>query len=453
MKKFALIISDLAALYGTLALVLLIRYGQSGWHLQYAMHVVPFTILFAVWLLSFYIANLYDERALRNDRFFFSRFVQALIIGAGLSTAFFYLIPYFGITPKTNLILFIAIFAALQTGIRYLFNTIIAGGAKKRILIVGMDSESLDLARFITDNPQLGYTVRGLARLGQESLVIDHQLQWPVIEHYADIEQFIVSDRIETVVLGPQTYRSEELVNIFYRTLPYRVNFISLATFSEQVTGTVPLGAISQSWFLDNMTEGSKKSYELGKRVMDIVASIALGLPTALITPIVALAIKASSPGPVFFRQKRTGRGGIPFEIIKFRTMRQDAEKSTGAVWAQENDPRVTALGRFLRKTRIDELPQLWNILTGQMSFVGPRAERPEFDEQLAQHIPFYHERYLIKPGLSGWAQINYPYGASVQDAVRKLEHDLYYIKHRSFMLDLEIILKTITISLQHAGR
>jgi lipopolysaccharide/colanic/teichoic acid biosynthesis glycosyltransferase len=165
--------------------------------------------------------------------------------------------------------------------------------------------------------------------------------------------------------------------------------------------------------------------------------------------------LNATAPfftGLIFFRQKRSGRGGVPFSIIKFRTMRTDAERS-GAVWATENDPRVTAVGRVLRKSRIDELPQLWNIMLGDMSLVGPRAERPEFDTQLAQQIPFYRERYLIKPGLSGWAQINYPYGASVQDALQKLQYDLYYIKHRSLALDIAIVLKTISISLRRAGR
>jgi lipopolysaccharide/colanic/teichoic acid biosynthesis glycosyltransferase len=139
--------------------------------------------------------------------------------------------------------------------------------------------------------------------------------------------------------------------------------------------------------------------------------------------------------------------------MLKFRSMRPDAEAATGAVWAQQNDPRTTRVGRFLRESRLDELPQLWNIIRGDMSLIGPRAERPEFDATLANQIKFYRERYLIKPGLSGWAQINYPYGSSVQDAIQKLQYDLYYIKHRSPLLDLQILLKTVNISLRRAGR
>ena len=162
------------------------------------------------------------------------------------------------------------------------------------------------------------------------------------------------------------------------------------------------------------------------------------------IYPFIILVIKLDSRGPVFYKQKRVGRIGKVFEIIKFRTMRQDAEKSTGAVWAADNDPRITKIGMFLRKTRIDELPQLWNILKGEMSLVGPRAERPEFHAILKKDVPFYEERYLIKPGLSGWAQINFRPSASFEEAHEKLCYDIYYIKNRSFFLDLLIILKTI---------
>jgi len=453
MKRLTLLLSDIAALYGTLVFALFLRYGVTRWQQQYHLHLVPFTFVFAVWIFSFYIANLYEERVLRNGRDFYERLGQATIIAAGLSIVFFYLIPYFGITPKTNLFLFIAIFVLIESGTRYLFNSIIAGGSKKHLLIVGVTDESLELARFITDNPQFGYTVSGLVRVNQENLTLGKPHQWRTLDDLRDIEQFIRSERIDTVVISPHAYRMDEVIGAFYRTLSEQVDFANLATFSEQITGMVPLGAISQSWFLDNMSEGSKKSYEVFKRSLDIVAASILGAGTLLLTPFLALAIKLDSPGPIFFRQSRTGRAGKPFEIIKFRSMRQDAEHQTGAVWAAENDPRVTGIGRFLRKTRIDELPQLWNILIGQMSLVGPRAERPEIDTSLASKIPFYRERYLIKPGLSGWAQINYPYGASLQDAIEKLQYDLYYIKRRSLMLDLEIILKTINISLRRAGR
>jgi exopolysaccharide biosynthesis polyprenyl glycosylphosphotransferase len=453
MKQFALLLSDLAVLYGTLVFVLLLRYGPAKWSAQYANHIVPFSILFIVWLFSFYIANLYEQRILRNGRDFYQRLAQATVIAAGLSIIFFYLIPYFGITPKTNLFLFIVIFSILSSGVRFLFNQLIAGGIKKRLLIIGLDDESLELARFVSDNPQFGYAVSGLVRLGQESLPLTNGIAWRIIEDLTDIEEFIRSKHIDTIVISPRAYGMDRVITALYRALAEQVNFASLSGFTERLTGTVPVAAINQTWFLENLSEGSKRSYEVFKRGVDIAAAITLGLPTLLITPLIAAAIKITSPGPVFFCQARTGRGGRPFQIVKFRTMRSDAEKGTGAVWATSNDPRVTKIGRFLRKTRIDELPQMWNILKGDISLVGPRAERPEFDEKLATQIPFYKERYLIKPGATGWAQINYPYVASTQDAIHRLEHDLYYIKRRSLMLDLEIILKTISIALRAVGQ
>jgi exopolysaccharide biosynthesis polyprenyl glycosylphosphotransferase len=188
------------------------------------------------------------------------------------------------------------------------------------------------------------------------------------------------------------------------------------------------------------------------KRVTDILAALmglVLSLPLCLLT---ALAIKLTSPGPVFFRQERTGQDGAPFRLIKFRTMRIDAEKESGPVWAQKNDTRVTPVGRFLRKSRIDEIPQFLNILAGQMSFVGPRPERPHFVAQLQQQVPFYPLRHTVKPGLTGWAQVRHPYGASIEDAQEKLRYDLYYIKNMSVMFDLNIILRTVGVILGAKG-
>ena len=452
-KKLTLIASDLVAFYGALAAILVARYGADSFSAQWHAHNMPFSLLLIVWLLALYISNLYDQRMMRNDRDFFARLGQAMLVASVASVLFFYLIPYFGITPKLNLFLFLVALAVIMSGTRYLYNQIIARGTKEQLLIVGVNEDSLNLARLVTDNPQLGYRVRAMVHVGQEALPLERAIMpWQVLEDLAGIASFITEQRIDTIVISPSAYQMSEVIGLFYGTLSRRVDFINLASMSERLTGRVPLGAINQAWFLDNMSEGSKKSFDTLKRVIDIAASLLLGIPALAITPFVALAITVDSPGPIFFRQKRSGRSGIPFDIIKFRTMRTDAERGV-AVWASENDPRVTAIGRILRKSRIDELPQLWNILRGEMSLVGPRAERPEFDTSLAQQIPFYRERYLIKPGLSGWAQINYPYGASVQDAIQKLQYDLYYIKHRSLALDIAIVLKTASISLRRAGR
>lgn len=437
MKKFLLFFSDIAVLYVSLVIALLIRY-PADFQRQYGLHIYPFSLIFISWLLVFYIANLYEPKLLRNNVHFYSALSQTIIITATISVLFFYLIPLYGITPRTNLLIFLIIFTALEFANRSISNNILQKSFKKSILIVGTNNQSLELDLFIKENPQLGYEIKSVIDISSDKL--------------KDISQTIQEEKIDMIVLSPEAYQVPEIINIFYKSLEYKVGFMNLASFYERVTGMVPLGAINQVWFLENLNEGNKRAYEITKRGNDIVFSIIIGLISLLFYPFIILLIKTTSDGPVFYKQKRMGQAGNVFEIIKFRTMNKDAEKNTGAVWASNNDPRITKIGSFMRKTRIDELPQLWNILKGQMSFIGPRAERPEFNEQL-KTVPFYEERYLIKPGLSGWAQINFRYGSSIADAAEKLKYDLYYIKNRSLILDLGIALKTIRIMFQRSGK
>jgi len=203
---------------------------------------------------------------------------------------------------------------------------------------------------------------------------------------------------------------------------------------------------------LENVIELDKRKFEQIKRLIDVVLAVLFFLPFALLAPFAAMAIKLTSRGNVFYKQKRLGKNGKIFEIIKFRSMAKDAEKD-GAKWAQIRDKRVTAVGKFLRKTRLDELPQILSVLKGDLSFIGPRPERPEFVDELSQKIPHYSMRHIVKPGLSGWAQINFPYGSSVNDSMQKLQYDLYYVKNRSLILEAIIILKTIMTVLKIEGR
>jgi exopolysaccharide biosynthesis polyprenyl glycosylphosphotransferase len=230
------------------------------------------------------------------------------------------------------------------------------------------------------------------------------------------------------------------------------VPVIEFSRLSEEFTGKIPVSVINENWFLENLREFNKLGFEIFKRALDVTAAVMLGLVALLISPFIFIAIKFDSEGAVLFQQKRTGKGGQEFNLIKFRTMKQDAE-SKGAQWAAKNDSRITRVGGFMRKTRIDELPQLWNVLRGEMSLVGPRPERPEFVEKLVQDLPFYGARHLVKPGLTGWAQINFGYGASVDDTMEKLQHDLYYIKNRCVWLELSILLKTLGTVLRYEGR
>jgi len=231
------------------------------------------------------------------------------------------------------------------------------------------------------------------------------------------------------------------------------VTFDHLASVYESYTGKIAVENLRPSWLI--FSSGFKKSALLSgsKRLLDLFAASAGLVIAAPIMALVALAIRLSSPGAVFYHQQRVGQHGRIFTVHKFRSMREDAELATGPIWAAKHgDPRVTSIGRFLRRSRIDELPQLWNVLKGDMSFVGPRPERPEFVADLTRQIPFYGQRHVVRPGVTGWAQVRYTYGASVEDALQKLQYDLFYIKNLSLALDLFIILDTVKTVLLRKG-
>ena len=230
------------------------------------------------------------------------------------------------------------------------------------------------------------------------------------------------------------------------------IQVMDAPAFYEMVQGKLMLEAITPGWFIFSSGFRRTTIFNFSKRAIDILLSVGGLLLSTPAFPLIAVAIKLDSPGPIFFRQQRVGMKEKPFMLFKFRSMRQDAEQGTGAVWAGKNDPRVTSLGKFLRNTRIDEIPQLINVLKGEMSFVGPRPERPEFVEKLKQLIPYYSKRHFIKPGLTGWAQVRYPYGASVEDAIEKLRYDLYYLKNSSPFMDTLIFFDTIKVVLFGKG-
>jgi len=453
-KKFILLIGDILILYVSLALALIIRYQGIDLNILQS-HLVPFSIIYLIWLIIFYMHNLYDLDIAKNNIEFSSALMRALIIGGLLSVAFFYLVPNFAfgaITPKTNLFLNILVFIVMFYCWRYLFN-FLAGSLNIKIntAIIGYNPQAIELAKEIIKNPQLGYKLKLIIK-NHEEIDRTELPELKIIEGLKNLRESLEQEKIGLAIVVPEIYQSPDLIQNLFECIRYKIDFVNLSEFYENLTQKIPLTAINQIWFLENISQRTRTTYEVFKRIFDFFFAfvfLILSLPFWLI---IALIIKFESPGPVFYKQIRIGQGGKPFRLIKFRSMIKDAEKD-GPKMAQENDPRVTKFGRFLRKVRLDELPQLWNVIKGQMSFVGPRAERPEFHQELKFKIPFYQERYLIKPGLSGWAQIKYGYTSSLEDNFEKIQHDLYYVKNRSFILDLSIILKTINIILRGGGR
>ncbi len=441
-RKFLLFLGDIVILYLSLSFTMFVRYGNRATEQHIlAIHILPFSILFAIWVLVSYIANLYDFSIAKNNIDFYSQLLYTFIANTLIAVLFFYFIPFFGITPKTNLFIFLGFASTMTVAWRYYFNTVLARtGFKNHILIIGRNQQSEELATLINGNPQLGYRVTEIIST-EQALDTAHLV--------AAIQQ----RKIKRIILSTSAYKTPEHIDALFALLRKNVEFITLSDFFERLTGKVPLDAIDQIWFLENLSGYQKRFYEMIKRTIDFILATLIGLITIPFSLLVMLAIKLDSAGPIFYRQIRIGQDGKLFTVVKLRTMFQDSEQKTGAVWPAENDARTTRIGRFLRRSRIDELPQIWNVIRGDMSFVGPRPERPEFLNNLKQEIPFYEERYLVKPGLTGWAQIKFKLdfrgGLTVHDTKQKLKYDLYYIKHRSFLFDLGIMLKTINIILK----
>jgi exopolysaccharide biosynthesis polyprenyl glycosylphosphotransferase len=361
--------------------------------------------------------------------------------------AFFYINPSINIAPKTNLIIYILVFAVLFTLWRRVFNVFLFSYIpKERIIIIGLNEQVKELAKDLYDKPHLGFRIHLI--IGESPL--GNYKKIPITSNLDNILEVIKKERISTIILAEDPHNSAKLRTILFACLPYKINFVSLSSFYENVTGKIPIEAINQMWFLENLNEGNKVLFSNAKRFYDVILAFFILIITAPFWPLIGIAIKLESRGSIFFTQSRLGQNKKMFRLIKFRSMREESNDGSLTV---ANDRRVTKFGSFMRKTRIDELPQVLNILSGDMSFVGPRPEQPKFINELEIKIPFYNERLLVKPGVTGWAQVAGGYlSPTVEDTLKKLQYDLFYVKNRSIYLDLSIILKTIAIVIKRGG-
>ncbi len=431
-KQVSLMVGDIATLYIALTLTLWLRYGDLFYANLINTHIDPFTILFMAWIVVFYIAGLYDLKFLKNGLEFEKAYWYALVANIVTAALFFYLIPYFGITPKTNLLIFFFIFGGINYFWRQIYNFILLKtGAANRVLMVGSNKTAQEAVEHIQNNPQLGYQISYWMKEGLEDKEFNH------------LAQIILSHNINTVVIPAHLKKDSRSAKLIYKILVLGIEVTELSRLYEIIFHKIPLAELEEVWFLENLVN-KHKVYELVNGPMEIIAALILGILLFPLGILIAILIKLTSPGPVIFKQTRIGKNEREFTIYKFRTMSVDAEKD-GPQWANyQQDERATWIGKILRRSHLDELPQLWNILKGELSFVGPRPERPEFVVKLRKELPYYDLRHLTKPGISGWAQINYRYAASAEDAYQKLQYDIYYLKNNSPLLDFLIIIKTI---------
>ncbi len=334
---------------------------------------------------------------------------------------------------------------------------------KRRVLVLGTGPAARRLADLGDPAHHRNFRIVGFVETGENGRPEDMR-QWQIfprrlVEEREALQQLVRDRRVDEIVLTTRERRGSGGANggglPLHDLLQCKLAGVAIAdyaTFWEREAAEIDLDTLRPGWMI--FSDGFRLSFrrQLAKRLFDVVVSLTFLIATLPITLTAALAVKLTTAGPVFYRQERVGLNGQTFNLMKFRSMTVDAEKDGRPQWARANDTRVTSVGRFLRKTRIDEIPQVLNVLKGEMSFIGPRPERPFFVDQLAEQIPFYRERHSVRPGISGWAQINYPYGASVEDAKRKLAYDLYYVKNGSLFLDLLILVQTAKVILWNEG-
>jgi len=423
---------DAVVIAVSVTLALWLRFGPDAGS-YFTRNILILGIFVALCFPVFYVVGLYDVGQPTS---------VARLVGmsaAGTMTALLLLVvaSYVRLTSPAGRGVAILLFLFVTLGVsgaRLLMLRILKRCPLSRgLLLVEGDPLTDRLVVLIQNNPYLGYRLCGI--VGKDEMV-----------------EAAGCNGAETIAIQMEAHPAE--VSRRLRAARFAgIEVVDAVELYERLTGEIPLDAIDESYLFDASMRPSLFHMHRIKRIFDILVAGVLFVGSCWLWPLIALAIKLDSRGPVFYFQERSGKNGRVFRLMKFRTMQVDAEKERGPVWAQKDDPRVTRIGRILRRLRLDELPQVLNVLSGSMSMVGPRPERPEILRELAGKIPFFHDRLLMKPGITGWAQVNYPYAGSVEDSMRKLQFDLYYLKYMSLRLDLLILLRTVRTVLAGKGQ
>ncbi len=441
---------DIMLLFAAADFAWTIRAHQIDMQVEPIGNRLPPLISFAVALQTAMLAvGVYSAEALQSLKFAAARLLVAISLGVILLSVFYFMLP--GTTLwRSNSLYAMALSFGMLMAMRVALQSLFGGEAfKRRVLILGAGQRALRISK-LAERDGAGFVVVGHVEMSDGQSVIPTAIARAHIDNLAD---HVVRLSASEVVLAIEERRNAMPLADLIRLRTTGVHINEVSSFLERETGRIDLRSTNPSWliFSDGFTSGRRISSVL-KRVFDIAASLILLVVALPLILLGAMAVKLDSKGPAFFRQTRVGLFGEHFQLIKLRSMRTDAEADGKAKWAEKDDPRVTRVGKWIRLLRIDELPQIWSVLKGDMSFVGPRPERPEFVADLEEKLLYYSERHMVKPGITGWAQINYPYGASLQDARAKLEYDLYYAKNYTPFLDILILLQTLRVVLWPEG-
>lgn len=449
-----MLLAEAALVFGAIVGAVYLRLGLEDSHVELMLRqgFLKAGLATVFCLAAFYLFDLYDFVVMHDRRELVLRLVQALGLAWIALALAFYAFPQLMLGRGISLIalpLALSLMVGWRVSIHWLLGHPDFG---EKILIVGSGSLAVEVAREMLERPDAGYRIAGF--VGTDPELLGKSLINPrVIGLTSELDDVVRREGIDRIIVAMGERRGQLPTNeLLQLSLAGTVNIEEGASFYERVTGRVSLNMIRPSWLIFSSRGRQARISGIVRNLVHRLVAFAgalLSLPIAVVT---AILIKLDSRGPVLYRQERVGKNGGLFTVMKFRSMRTDAEKA-GPVWASLDDDRTTRVGKIIRKLRIDEIPQFWNILRGDMDFVGPRPERPHFVSQLAEEVPYYEQRHLIAPGLTGWAQIKYPYGASIEDARQKLQYDLYYIKNQSLMLDAIILFETVKIIMFGRGR
>lgn len=456
-KQLILLFGDLAGFIFAFWISFLIRTLTAPTPQILTDHALLFGVLFLFWIIINYINGLYDLSYIKS-RLWYRRVAEAGLMSLVISVILLYLHPQRDITPKTLLLLNVSIGYIISIIWRFLYQAFI-GYRRLRtpILFVGYSKEIEEMISVITKHPEKGYVISAICDEEQKIDKSTLHKETEVYSSFACIRPAITKHKTEIIVTAPHLTKNPMVLRELYELLFWQVQMIDYYTLYETLTNRVSPSAFSEDWFLSNLSSFERPIYNKFRRLINYISIVILGIIFLAVFPVAAMAIKLNSKGPVFFKQTRVGELGSIFLMYKFRTMfvlGKDGSAEQGeAQFASKDDKRITAVGKLLRKLRVDELPQVINLIKGNLTLIGPRPERPEIVKKLEDKMPYYPLRHIVKPGITGWAAIHQHYTDDLETSLEKLQYDLFYIKNRSVFLDVTILLRTVNVVMRMMGQ
>lgn len=437
-------------LVASMYMALMLRWADSSDVAATLMSYLPEAIFYATTLIfTMFALGLYSKEYVRDIGTIFTRLLFSFLFGYIVLATAYFIFPSLAVWRSAFVLAFAFSLAGIVT-FRWMFLRFSDLEAlRRKILVLGVGNKAVRIEKLEQEGQRAGFVCSGFITLNDQSPIIDESRCIRGNRRLSDVAR---EQGVEEIIVALDERRGALPVDALLDCKLAGMEIMDFSTFWERETGRVDLESLNPSWliFSDGFVGGWLQAF--AKRLFDIVASVVLLIFSLPLLCLTAVVVRLESPGPVLYRQERVGLNNKTFMLLKFRSMRENAEKDGNPQWAAVNDSRVTRIGGFMRKSRIDELPQIINVLKGEMSFIGPRPERPYFVEKLSEIIPYYGERHRVKPGISGWAQLNFPYGASDEDAKQKFQYDLYYIKNYSLFLDLIVLIQTVRVVLWPVG-